>query len=92
VKIYLDADVESRARRRYRELQERGIAVPLEDVRAEVDRRDRRDRERADSPLAVPPDAKIIDTTGLDIDQQIRAVLDIVQRHPSFPGVGRNPG
>jgi cytidylate kinase len=91
VKIYLDADAGTRARRRYRELQERGIAVPLEDVLAELERRDRRDRERADSPLAIPPGARVIDTTQMDIDSQIRAVLEVVQAHPAFPGVGREP-
>ncbi len=91
VKIYLDADAESRARRRYRELQERGIPVPFEDVLAELERRDRRDRERADSPLAVPPDAQVMDTTGMDVEEQIRGVMDIVQSHPAFPGVGREP-
>lgn len=92
VKIYLDADVDSRARRRYRELQERGIPVPLEDVKAEVERRDKRDRERADSPLAVPPDARVLDTTTMGIEEQVEAVLEVVQSHPACPGVGREPG
>lgn len=91
VKVYLDADARTRARRRYRELQERGIAVPLADVLVEIERRDRRDRERADSPLAVAPGATVIDTTDMDIEGQVRAVLEAVQAHPSFPGVGRGP-
>jgi len=91
VKIYLDADPETRARRRYRELQDRGIAVPLEDVLAEIQRRDTRDRERADSPLAVAPGATVIDTTGMDVEGQIEAVLGIVQGHRAFPGVWRGP-
>jgi CMP/dCMP kinase len=92
VKIYLDADVESRARRRYKELQERGIAVPLDAVRAEVERRDRRDRERADSPLAVPGVAHVIDTTRMDIEDQVAAVLRVVQAHPECPGLRRESG
>lgn len=92
VKVYLDADVEARARRRYRELQERGIPVPLEDVRAEIERRDARDRERPDSPLRVPPDARVIDTTRMDVEDQVSAVLRLVQAHPACPGVGRPPG
>jgi len=59
VKIYLDASVEERARRRARDLQERGIASPLEQVREEIERRDRRDRDRAQSPLKPSPDAKV---------------------------------
>jgi cytidylate kinase len=92
VKIYLDADVDSRARRRYRELQARGIPVPLDDVRAELERRDTRDRERADSPLRIPPGAETIDTTRMDIEDQIAAVLKLVQAHPACPGIGRPPG
>lgn len=92
VKVYLDADVDARARRRYRELQERGIPVPLEDVRAEIERRDARDRQRPDSPLRVPPDARVIDTTRMDVEDQVSAVLRLVQAHPACPGVGRPPG
>jgi len=91
VKVYLEAEAGIRARRRYRELQERGIAMSLEDVLAEIDRRDRRDRERPDSPLAVAPGATVIDTSGMDVDGQVRAVLDVIQAHSSFPGVGRGP-
>jgi cytidylate kinase len=92
VKVYLDADARTRARRRYREFQERGIPVPLEEVLAEIERRDRRDRDRPDSPLAIPVGAEVIDTTGMDVSAQIQAVLDVVQAHRAFPGVGRAPG
>ncbi|MGH7729794.1 MAG: (d)CMP kinase, partial [Candidatus Eiseniibacteriota bacterium] len=54
VKVYLDADLEARARRRARELEQRGIPVALEDVRAELARRDERDRGRTESPLVIP--------------------------------------
>jgi cytidylate kinase len=85
VKIYLDADLETRARRRYRELHERGLPVPMDEVRMEIERRDRRDRERKDSPLAVPAEASVLDTTGMDVEAQVAAVLEIVQAHPSCP-------
>ena len=51
VKIYLDADPATRARRRARELEERGLPLPFEQVLEEMERRDRRDRTRKDSPL-----------------------------------------
>ena len=85
VKIFLDASVEERARRRARDLQERGIASPLEQVREEIERRDRRDRDRAQSPLKPSPDAKVIDTTGMDLEPQVEAVLSVVTAHPACP-------
>lgn len=91
VKIYIDADADTRARRRYRELHEHGMPVTLDDVREEIDRRDRRDRERDDSPLRVAADATVVDTTGMDIDEQVGAVLRLVQAHPACPVAHQGP-
>jgi cytidylate kinase len=85
VKIYLDASVEVRARRRARDLQERGIAAPADEVREELERRDRRDRDRAQSPLKPSPDAKVIDTSEMDLEPQVEAVLAVVMAHPGCP-------
>ena len=85
VKIYLDADLETRARRRHLELERRSIAMPIAEVRAELERRDERDRTRADSPLRVAPGAVVLDTSGLGIEQQTARVLEVVRRHPAFP-------
>jgi len=79
VKIYLDASVEERARRRHRELLERGLNVPLEQVRAELESRDRRDRERALAPLVPARDAIVVDTSGMSVETQIEAVLKAVE-------------
>jgi cytidylate kinase len=87
VKIFLDADLETRARRRSRELQERGIAATHEQVREDLERRDARDRTRADSPLRPPADAVVIDTGGMDIEAQVEAVLGVVRAHPGCPQV-----
>jgi cytidylate kinase len=89
VKIYLDATPTERARRRHRELLARGIAASMDQVIEELDRRDSRDRGRSDSPLRSAEGAEIIDTTGMDIEAQVQAVLDIVQRHPGQ--VARDP-
>lgn len=91
VKVFLDADLETRARRRHRELVERGLAVQLDDVRADVARRDERDRTRADSPLAVAPGAVVVDTSGLDVAAQVEEVLGVVRSHPGFPGTPATP-
>ncbi len=94
VKIYLDADLDARARRRARELEQRGIPVPFEDVRTELARRDDRDRGRADSPLMVPDGAQVVNTSSMTIEEQIDEVLHAVRAHPAFPAgrSGRGPG
>lgn len=92
VKIYLDADLDARARRRARELEQRGIGVAIEEVRDELARRDERDRGRADSPLLVPEGARVVNTSRLTIEEQIEEVLRAVRAHPAFPaGAGAGP-
>lgn len=75
LKVFMVAELEARARRRYEELRQRGYAVTLEEVKAEIAERDRRDETRAISPLRRAPDAQILDTTHLTIPQQIEQVL-----------------
>lgn len=86
VKIYLDAAVEERARRRSRDFAARGIALRPEDVRDELERRDARDRERAEAPLRVAEGAVVVDSSGLDPEGVVEAVLRVVREHPAFPG------
>jgi cytidylate kinase len=85
VKLFVHADVETRAKRRWRELERRGIPVPFDEVREEIARRDERDRSRIDSPLAAPADAIVLDTSPMTSEQQIDEVLRIVRSHPRFP-------
>jgi CMP/dCMP kinase len=80
VKFYLDATLEARARRRQEELAERGIAADLAGVRDEVARRDRQDMGRAIAPLVRPPDAVVVDTTGLGEDEVLERLVDAVER------------
>jgi cytidylate kinase len=91
VKLYLDADLDTRAQRRFAELVLRGITARLEAVRAEMGARDERDRSRADSPLKPAPDATVVDTSGMDIAQQVAAALAVVRAHPRCPAAGRRP-
>ncbi|MBV8705743.1 MAG: (d)CMP kinase [Acidobacteriaceae bacterium] len=79
VKIFLDADSEERARRRARELQEADRRVNTASVATEMKKRDERDRKRAEAPLVQAPDAQLVDTTGLTLDQVEEAVLRIVR-------------
>ncbi len=78
VKIFLTASVEARAQRRYRELTERGEAVALEGVRADIERRDRQDTTRAIAPLRQAEDAVLLDTSSLGLTQAVEAVLAII--------------
>ncbi len=86
VKIYLDADLPTRARRRARELETLGVALTLEHVRAELARRDERDRNRVESPLLVPDGARVVNTSGMTVEEQVAEVLRAVHGHPACPG------
>jgi cytidylate kinase len=88
VKIYLDADPLTRARRRAEELESRGLRASLEDVLEEIQQRDERDRTRADSPLRPAEGAVIIESSGMGIEEAVAAVLDVVRAHPDCPRHG----
>jgi len=75
VKFFLTASDAARAQRRHAELAEKGIQVPLEEVLADQQRRDKDDTERAISPLRPAPDAVRVDTTGLDLARWWSAVF-----------------
>ena len=91
VKIYLDAALVTRARRRARELEQRGLPVPLDQVLAEMERRDERDRTRADSPLRPAAGAVVIECTAMDAAQVVEEVLRVVRAHPGCPPVPATP-
>jgi cytidylate kinase len=92
VKVYLDADPKTRARRRHQELVARGIPAAIEEVSEDLARRDQRDRSRTDSPLVAAADASTLDTTSLSVEAQVAEVLRIVQSHPKYPGARRGKG
>ena len=78
VKIYQIASVETRAIRRYEENLEKGIKCTLEDVQADVRKRDYIDSHREFAPLKAAPDSVLIDTSFMTIDQAVEAVLRVV--------------
>jgi cytidylate kinase len=82
VKIYLDASPEERARRRASDpAHSSGRGAPaIQDVASALAERDRIDRTRATSPLTQAPDAVVIDTTGLSIDDAVDRVLEVVEK------------
>ncbi len=83
VKIFLDAAPAERARRRTRELEESGRSSDFAAVAGELQVRDERDRQRSEAPLVQAPDAEMLDTTGLSLDQVEQAVLRIVRARTS---------
>ena len=78
VKIFVTASLEGRARRRHKQLLERGEASIYARVVQEMRARDRRDSERAAAPLRPAPDAVVLDTNELDAGAAFRAALEIV--------------
>ncbi len=88
VKIFVTASLEGRARRRHKELLERGEASIYARVVQEMRARDRRDSGRAAAPLRPAPDAVVLDTNELDAGDAFRAALEIVDSRRS----GLTPG
>jgi len=90
VKLFMKADPEVRARRRYEELKRKGLEVSFEEVLREIQMRDQRDVTRAISPLRKAPDAIELDTTNLSIEEQVQFVLKQVQERLKNKGVQKN--
>jgi len=79
IKIFMEADLEERARRRKKEYDEDGKDLSLSEVKEELAQRDRQDRNRDIAPLRRAEDATLLDTTHKTIDDQIAFVVDRVK-------------
>ncbi len=77
LKIFLTASVEERAKRRYKQLIEKGDSASIRALELEIEERDRRDTERAASPLRPAEDAVELDTTALSIVEVVTTVMDL---------------
>ena len=80
VKIFLTASIEERARRRFKEMQEKGYNVSLEELQKDIAARDKADSEREISPLVQAPDAELLDTSNMGIDEVVQAIIDRCSR------------
>ena len=80
VKLFIKADTDVRAQRRFHELQANGLAVTQAQVLADLQTRDERDRSRQSSPLVKADDAHLLDTTNLDIESSYRAAIELIER------------
>lgn len=77
VKIYLTASSQKRAERRYKELTEKGIACCLDEIRRDIEERDRRDMNREISPLRQAEDAVLVDSSDMTIEEVTERILQI---------------
>ena len=78
LKIYLTASAEERAKRRYKQLKDKGLDVSLAALSRDIENRDRRDSERTVAPLRPATDARFLDSSGLSIEAVSQQVLDWV--------------
>jgi CMP/dCMP kinase len=79
LKIFMTADPEIRAMRRYREMLSAGVEVSLDDVRNNINSRDYEDTHREESPLRMAPDAVVLDNSHLNFDEQVEFVLERIR-------------
>ena len=77
VKIYLTASVQTRAKRRYDELKEKGVSCNIEEIQKDIEDRDYRDMHREMSPLKQAEDAVLLDSSELNIDEVVLAIEKI---------------
>ena len=78
IKIYLDASIEERAKRRQIQLKEKGMEVNMRNLISSLEDRDLKDKNRDVSPLLIPEGAKVIDSTNLSIDEVVNKIIDLI--------------
>lgn len=78
IKIYLDASIEERAKRRQIQLKEKGMEVNMRNLISSLEDRDLKDKNRDVSPLLIPKGAKVIDSTNLSIDEVVNKIMDLI--------------
>lgn len=77
-KFYMDASLDERAKRRYNEEVSKGKNVTYDEIRESIRKRDEFDSNREDSPLVVPENANIIDTTSMTIDEVVEKIANVI--------------
>ena len=79
VKIFLTASIAERARRRWLELSKKGYDIDLAQIQQEIAARDKMDMEREIAPLQQAPDAILLDTTALSIEEAVAEIIKLCQ-------------
>jgi cytidylate kinase len=85
LKVFLTATAEERARRRYKQLKEKGLTANLAGLSQEILARDQRDAARSAAPLRAAEDAVIVDSTGMPVDAVVEHVLELASER--FPAI-----
>ena len=80
LKIFLTATAEERAKRRYKQLKEKGIDVSLGDLFDEIAERDKRDSNRSSAPLQAAEDAVLLDTTDITAEQAAKQIIELYRK------------
>ena len=83
IKIFLTASINQRAERRAKEFSANGLEVPYDNIKENLERRDHIDSSRDASPLTIAPDAMIIDTSEITIEEQVNLILNEVKKAAS---------
>lgn len=78
-KIFLDASVEERAKRRYLQFRSSGVDINIEEAKNNIIERDRRDAGRDIAPLTIAPDALVVDSSELSIEQVKKKIIDFIE-------------
>jgi cytidylate kinase len=90
LKIFMTADLETRAARRQQELLQKGDLIDLEDIKTNLAERDRVDSSRAESPLTKMPDAVEIDTSNLTFSEQVYQIIalakEVIVKNKDYAG------
>jgi len=81
-KIYLDASLEERAKRRFLQFREKGIHITIEESNENLTNRDTRDTNRNVAPLKVASDALLVDSSNLSVEQVMKKILDFIRTDP----------
>ncbi|RKY68672.1 MAG: (d)CMP kinase [Candidatus Latescibacterota bacterium] len=79
LKIFLNASLQERAKRRYLELRAQGLEIPLRQLKKQMAQRDKQDMSRAQAPLRKAEDAILIDTTKLTIEEQVDKIVNLAK-------------
>ncbi len=84
VKIYLDASIEERAKRRFKEMQEKGIETTYEEVYQNIEMRDNNDKNKEMGALQIAADAVVVDTTSLTIEEVTERIKEIIKKEQKW--------
>jgi 3-phosphoshikimate 1-carboxyvinyltransferase len=88
LKVYLTASAATRAERRHKQLISKGIPARIADLRADLEARDARDKNRAVAPLKPAEDAYLLDNSNLSVEDSVQQVLSWWQARRPFPARG----